>query len=127
MQRLVKYIGAILLMALVTMMASKQKDTTWQEAVPHEYTLHYSLTEKPASERTFADLCHEQLAIPANITGEVPGYQPYHSKPKCLHSIDRAKRHDTCSVFMSILAQYRSPIHHHVIDYYIYTLEHILN
>lgn len=113
-------------MALVTMMASKQKDTTWQEAVPHEYTLHYSLTEKPASERTFADLCHEQLAIPANITGEVPGYHPHHSKPKCLHHADRSKWHDTRAAFTNRLAFHRSTVHQHAIDYYIYTLEHIL-
>ena len=124
--RLVVYMSTMLLMLLATMTANEQENTTWQEAMPHEYVAHCSLIQQETTERTIDHLYIEHLIIPAYVTGEVPGYHPHHSKPKCLHHADRSKWHDTHAAFTNGLLHHRSTIHQHAIDYYIYTLEHIL-
>ena len=124
--RLVIYMSAMLLMWLATTMANEQENTTWQEAMPHEYTAHCTLIQQETTERTIDHLYNEHLILPVYATGEVPGYHPHHSKPKCLHHADRSKWHDTLAIFINELLHHRSTIHQHAIDYYIYTLEHIL-
>ena len=124
--RLVIYMSAMLLMLLATTTANEQENTTWQEAMPHEYTAHCTLIQQETTERTIDHLYNEHLILPVYATGEVPGYHPHHSKPKCLHHADRSKWHDTHGAFTNGLLHHRSTIHQHAIDYYIYTLEHIL-
>ena len=124
--RLVIYMSAMLLMLLVTTTANEQENTTWQEAMPHQHVAHCTLNEQLATERTTNHLLNEHLVVPAYITVEVPGYHPHHSKPKCLHQAARTKWNDTRASFISGFANHHSPIHQHAIDYYIYTLEHIL-
>ena len=80
--RLVIYMSAMFLMLLATTTANEQENTTWQEAMPHEYVAHCSLIQQETTERTFDHLYIEHLIIPAYVTGEVPGYHPHHSKPK---------------------------------------------
>ena len=124
--RLVIYMSAMLLMLLAKTTANEQENTTWQEAMPHQIVAHCTLNEQLTTERTIAHLYNEHLIIPVYITNEIPGYHPHHSKPKCLHHADRAKWHDARADFTSGLSHHRSTIHQHAIDYYIYTLEHIL-
>ena len=124
--RLVIYMSAMLLMLIAITTANKQENTTWQEAMPHEYVAHATLIQQETTERTIDHLYNEHLILPVYATGEVPGYHPHHSKPKCLHQAYRDKWHDIRASFISGFASHRSPIHQHAIDYYIYTLEHIL-
>ena len=118
--------GMMLLMLVTTIATNEQENTTWQKAMPHQIVAHCTLNEQLTTERTIAHLYNEHLIIPVYITNEIPGYHPYHSKPKCLHHADRAKWHDTHAAFINGLLLHHSPIHYHAIDYYIYTLEHIL-
>ena len=115
----------MLLMAFVTMWTNKQENTGPHEAMPQICHICYLRAEQPAAERTIAHLYAEQIAVPIYASGEISGYHPHHSKPKCLHTTHKQNRFGTQaladkSVHPSV------PIHHHVIDYYIYTLEHIL-
>ena len=124
--RLVMYMSVMLLTLLVTTTENEQENTTWQEAMPHQHVTHCTLNEQLTTERTINHVYNEHLTIPVYITSEVPGYHPHHSKPKCLHQAERAKWHVIQISFISGFASHRSPIHQHAIDYYIYTLEHIL-
>ena len=124
--RLVIYMSAMFLMLLATTTANEQGNTTWQEAMPHEYVAHCSLIQQENTERPIDHLYIEHFIIPAYVISEVPGYHPHHSKPKCLHHADRSKWHDTHTASINGLLHHRSIIHQHAIDYYIYTLEHIL-
>lgn len=126
MQRLVKYICSVLLAVLVMTMTSNQEHTTWQEAMPQKYGTPYISAEQPTSERTIAHLLDEQIAISITAVGENPGYHPQHSKPKCLHTTDKQNRYVSYLILRKGTSHLQSPIYHHVIDYYIYTLEHIL-
>ena len=126
MQRLVKYICSILLVVLAMTLADKQENTTWQEAMPQEHTSHYISAEQPVAERTIAHLYNERIAMPIHAAGEIPGYHPHHSKPKCLQTADRLNRHSSYLMLGNGFEHHPSPVYYHVIDYYIYTLEHIL-
>ena len=126
MQRLVKYICSVLLMVLAMNLANKQENTTWQEAMPQEHTSHYISAEQPVAERTIAHLFNERIAMPIHAAGEIPSYHPHHSKPKCLQTADRLNRHSSCRMLGNGFEYHPSPVYYHVIDYYIYTLEHIL-
>ena len=118
--------SAMFLMFLATTTANKQENTTWQEAMPHEHITQYTLIQQQTTERAVNYLYNEHFTMPVYVTGEVPGYHPHNSKPKCLHHADRSKWHDTHASFTNELLRHRSIIHQHAIDYYIYTLEHIL-
>ena len=126
MQRLVKYICSVLLAVLALTMADNQGYTTWQEAMPQGNALQCFQAEQPAAERTINHLFNERIAMPIHAAGEIPGYHPHHSKPKCLQTADRLNRFNSSVRIINGVAHHRSPIHHNVIDYYIYTLEHIL-
>lgn len=121
-----KYICSVLLIVLAMTLADKQENTTWQESMPHNNISHYICAEQPAAERTIEHLFNERIAMPIYAAGEVPGYHPHHSKPKCLHSADRPNRHSSYRILGNGFEHHQSPVYHHVIDYYIYTLEHIL-
>lgn len=108
------------------MITERQETTTWQEAVPQNPISHYIHAEQPTAERTLAHLYDERIVLPIHTIGEVPGYHPHHSKSKSLHTAEQSNRRSTQAIFISNLAHHSTPIHHHVIDYYIYTLEHIL-
>ena len=97
--RLVIYMSAMLLMLIAITTANKQENTTWQEAMPHEYVAHATLIQQETTKRTIDHLHIEHLISPAYVTGEA---------------------------FTNRLAFHRSTVHQHAIDYYIYTLEHIL-
>ena len=126
MQRLVKYICSVLLGILVITMANNQENTTWQDAMPQGYASHSFNEGRPAAERTIAHLFDERIAMPIHVAGETPGYHPHHSKPKCLHTADKLNRYSSCMLLNKGSSHSHARIYHHVIDYYIYTLEHIL-
>ena len=125
MQRLVRFICSMFLFTLATIMANKQEPTELQEAIPQICMSCYTDAEQSTAERTMAHLYDEQIAIPLYSTGEFSSYHPTHSKPKCLQSAQRPNRN---CILRSYIGPYhhQTPTHPHVIDYYIYTLEHIL-
>lgn len=126
MQRLVKYIGMTLLLLVAMAGTVEQKYTESQEALPQGNVACYIHAEKAAAERTIAHLFAERLATPAFATVEFSGSNQHSSKSKSLPTIDRLNRckphpDDTYHIFH----QQRTSCFH-VIDYYIYTLGHIL-
>ena len=124
MERLVKYISLLFLLVLSIMQTGLQEEPVSNEPIPQEQRIHAFVTERPFAERTITHLYSEQIAIPVLATGELPGYHPHHSKPKCLHINLQKNRHSISSDNQYTL--HHSPFFYHVIDYYIYTLEHIL-
>ena len=126
MQRLVKFICSTILLILAATMSGRQETTEPQEAMPQIRVSCYTDAEQSAAARTMAHLFDEYLAIPIYVTGELPGYHPTHSKPKCLPGNQRSGTNNPHAHPGTGLRTQRIPIHHHVIDYYIYTLEHIL-
>ena len=125
-QRLVKFICSMLLLMLATTMAERQETTEPQEAMPKMHISCYTDAKQSATERTMAHLFAERLAVPAYAMGELPGYLPTYPKPKCLQGnlrmgYNTSHLHEGTSIHSQ-----QTPIFHHVIDYYIYTLEHIL-
>ena len=123
---MVKFICSTLLLMLATTMTDRQEVTEPQEAMPQMRVSSYTDAEQSTAARTMAHLFAERLAIPVYVTGELSGYQPTHSKPKCLQSNQRSGYNNLHPHESIGLHPHRIPIHHHVIDYYIYTLEHIL-
>jgi len=115
----------LLLMLATTMAANRQETTEPQEAMPKMHISCYTDAEQSAAKRTMAHLFAERLAVPTYATGELPGYHPTHSKHKCLQGNLRTGYNPHLHEDISLHSQ-RTPIYHHVIDYYIYTLEHIL-
>lgn len=117
----------MLLMVCVLSWVNKQEETVSQEVIPEiSHTYFISCDEQPTSESTKSNLDAGCWIMPIYATGELPGYHPHHSKPKCLHTTDALKRR------ISSLADFRSSVHlntflHiHAKDYYVFTLEHIL-
>ena len=123
-KRLVKYISLLFLLVLSNMQTGLQEEPILNEPMPQEQQIYTFVTERPFTERTIAHLYSEQIAIPVLTAGELPGYHPHHSKPKCLHTHLQKNRYAISSDNQHIL--HHSPCFYHVIDYYIYTLEHIL-
>lgn len=116
----------MLLLMLATTIANRQENTELQEVIPQMRVSCYTDAEQSAAARTMAHLFDEYLAIPIYVTGELPGYHPTHSKPKCLQGNQRSGYNNPPTHDDTRLHTQRTPIYHHVIDYYIYTLEHIL-
>ena len=116
----------MLLLMLATTMADRQEATEPQEAMPQMRVSCYTDAEQSAAARTMAHLFAERMAIPVYVTGELPGYHPTHSKPKCLQGNLRTGYNSSHLHEGTDFHLHRILIHHHVIDYYIYTLEHIL-
>ena len=123
-KRLVKYIHSMLLLVLSMMWMGQLEETESQETMPQEHPICTFEIERPITERTIAHLYSEQIAVPILTAGELPGYHPHHSKPKCLHIHLHKNRHANSLDKLHTIHQ--SQCYHHVIDYYIYTLEHIL-
>ena len=123
-QRLVRHIHLTLLLVLSIMWLGQLEGTELQEATPQEHPFCTIDTEQPIAERTIAHLYLEQIAVPILITEELPGYHPHHSKPKCLHTNLQKNLHTNSSDNQH--STHHSPCFYHVIDYYIYTLGHIL-
>ena len=116
----------MLLLMLATTIANRQENTESQEVIPQMRVSCYTDAEQSAAARTIDHLFDEYLAIPIYVTGELPGYHSTHSKPKCLQGNQRSGYNTLHPHESTGLHPHRTPIHHHVIDYYIYTLEHIL-
>ena len=116
----------MLLLMLATTIADRQENTESQEVIPQMRVSCYTDAEQSAAARTMAHLFDEYLAIPIYVTGELPGYHPTHSKPKCLQGNLRTGHNSSHLHEGTDFHLHRTPIYHHVIDYYIYTLEHIL-
>ena len=116
----------MLLLMLATTMADRQETTEPQEATPQMRVACYTDAEQSATARTIAHLFAERLAIPVYVTGDLPGYHPTHSKPKCLQGNLRTGYNSSHLHEGTDFHLHRILVHHHVIDYYIYTLEHIL-
>jgi hypothetical protein len=106
------------------MQTGLQEEPVSNEPIPQEQRIHALVTERPIAERTITHLYSEQIAVPILAAGELPGYHPHHSKPKCLHMNPHKNRHAISLDKRHTI--HHSPSFHHVIDYYIYTLEHIL-
>jgi hypothetical protein len=106
------------------MQTGLQEEPVSNESMPQEQRIYAFVTERPLAERTITHLYSEQIAVPVLTAGELPGYHPHHSKPKCLHTHLQKNRYAISSDNQHIL--HHSPCFYHVIDYYIYTLEHIL-
>jgi hypothetical protein len=106
------------------MQTGLQEEPVSNEQMPQEQRIYTFVTERPFAERTITHLYSEQIAVPVLTAGELPGYHPHHSKPKCLHTNLQKNRHSISSDNQYTL--HHSPYFYHVIDYYIYTLEHIL-
>ena len=123
-KRLVKYISLLFLLVLSIMQTGLQEEPVSNEPMPQEQQIYTFVTERPFTERTIAHLYSEQIANTVLTAGELPGYHPHHSKPKCLHTNLQKNRHAISSDNQHTL--HHSPCFYHVIDYYIYTLEHIL-
>lgn len=123
---LTKHISLLFLLAVSIMWLGQQEEVVLHKTMPQEHRYCTIVKKQSVAERAIAHLHSEQIAIPILTTGELPGYHPHHSKPKCLHQAYRDKWHDIRASFISGFASHRSPIHQHAIDYYIYTLEHIL-
>ena len=116
----------MLLLMLATTIADRQENTESQDVTPQMRVSCYTDAEQSAAARTMAHLFDEYLAIPIYVTGELPGYHSTHSKPKCLQGNQRSVYNIPHPHESTGLHPHQTPIHHHVIDYYIYTLEHIL-
>jgi hypothetical protein len=123
-ERLVKYISLLFLLVLSIIQTGLQEEPVSNEPMPQEQRIYAFVTERPFAERTITHLYSEQIAVPVLTAGELPGYHPHHSKPKCLHTHLQKNRYAISSDNQHIL--HHSPCFYHVIDYYIYTLEHIL-
>ena len=115
-------------MFIVVTWTDKQGEAEPQEAMSQvRHVSSVIRTEQSAAERTIAHLYAEGVAMPVSVAGELPGYHPSHSKPKCLHAAHRSDRYGTSSSSENVGEVHpHTPTPHHVIDYYIYTLEHIL-
>jgi hypothetical protein len=126
-QRLVKIICSMLLMILALTEANDiQKNTEPQEAMPQMPVVTYIHAKPSTSQDTMGHLFTTQWAVPIYLAGELPGYHPHHSKPKCLQSTHRQDYNCIHDAETIGIHHQRTTFHHHVIDYYIYTLEHIL-
>ena len=123
---LVKYISLVLLMVFSTMWMDEMEYTEPQEAMPPICHICYFRSEQPIAEKTIAHLYAEQLAIPVYISGEISGYHPQHSKSTRVQTSNKHNRYGTQSILSDKFIHSSASIHYHVIDYYIYTLEHIL-
>ncbi len=124
MESIVKHIGMLFLLALSMIWIGQQEESVLQEVIPQEHRICTIVPERPITERAIGHLSAEQIAIPMLSVGEIPGYHPHHSKPKCLHTNIPKNRYAISSDKQNII--HHTPNCHHVIDYYIYTLEHIL-
>lgn len=121
---LVKNIGLLFLLVLSMVWIGQQEKSELQEAVPQAQRICTIVSGQSTAERAFDHLFTEQMAIPALTAGEIPGYHPQHSKPKCLHTNIQKNRYAIS--FDKQHTTHQTLCLHHVIDYYIYTLEHIL-
>lgn len=106
--------------------ADYPENATCREVMPKGDVVSCIQAEQPAAERTIAHLYAERIAMPVHATGEMPGYHPNHSKSKCLPTSERPARYGTHPFFTSTVRTCPTPVQYHVIDYYIYGLEHIL-
>ncbi len=125
-QNLGKYIGLIFLMVFAKTWIDKQEITEAPEAIPQAQHMCYLQSGHPITQRTLAHLYTEQIAIPVYALGEIPGFQPQQSKPTSSHTANKMNRNGMQTVPLDESTHSCAFIHHHVIDYYIYTLEHIL-
>ena len=110
----------MLLLVLSMIWTGQLEETESQETMPLEHRIYTFETERPIAERTITHLYSEQIAVPILAAGELPGYHPHHSKPKCLHMNLHKNRHAISLDKRHTI--HHSPSFHHVIDYYIYTL-----
>lgn len=123
-QKLVRLICSMLLLVLATTMTDRQETTELPQAMPQVCCSHYTDAGQSTTERTLAHLYNERWAMPVYATGEFPGYHPTHSKHKSLQVAHRPDYQCTLRTHLGA-HPHKTPVHHHVIDYYIYTLEHI--
>ena len=115
----------MLLMVCVLSSVNKQEKTVSQEVMPkNSYTYFISSAEQSTSNSTKSNLNTECWIMPICAIGELPGYHPHHSKPKCLHTTDPLKHR--ISSFADIQSSVHLNTHIHTKDYYVFTLEHIL-
>ena len=121
---LVKNIGLLFLLVLSIVWIGPKEKSGLQEVMPQEYRTCTFVSEQPITEKSIDHLSTEQMAIPVLTAGEVPGYHPQPSKTKCIHTHIQKNRHSISLDKQRII--HHTPCFHHIIDYYIYTLEHIL-
>lgn len=126
-QKLIKFVCSILLLFIATMGMNKHKYVELHAMMQQvQHTSSVILSEQSAAEKTIAHLYAEGLVTPVSIAGEWLEYHPAPSKSK-YHTTHRPNRHgDSASTEAIGTIHHHVPIPNHVIDYYIYTLEHIL-
>ena len=123
-QRLVKYIKLLFLLLFPAMWIGQLEETASQVTMPLEHRICTFESEQPIAERTIAHLYSEQIAVPVFTIGELSCYHPHHFKPKCWQMNVQKCRGVKPSAKPDL--NIHSPCFYHMLDYYIYTLEHIL-
>lgn len=127
MPTLVKYICCMILMACALGWAKPQEEkATPHGAMPFGVYTECIQAEEPAAAKTMAHLYDERTAVPVQAVFKGPRTYTNCFKPKCLctttgsHCID-FRTYEVYDASHFSLQHYFYPI-----DYYIYTLEHIL-
>lgn len=115
-----------LLLLVAMAWTTEQKSTEQPETLPQGNVACYIHAEKAAAERTIAHLFAERLATPIYVTGEFSESNQYSSKSKSLPTSERLNRCKPHPDDIYHIPHHQQATCFHVIDYYIYTLEHIL-
>lgn len=127
MPTLVKYICCMILMVCALGWAKPQEEkATPYEAMPYETHTECIQAQESTIAKTIAHLSNEQTGIPVQAATKGPMTSTYSFKPKCLSTSIGNHRPDTHNNETYNIFHLPLRYHFHAIDYYIYTLEHIL-
>lgn len=127
MPTLVKYICYMILMVCALGWAKPQEEkATPHRAMPFgEYT-ECIQAEEPAAAKTMAHLYDERTAIPVQAAPKGARTSVHSFKPKCMGTTTGSHQPDIKTYEASNTPQFLQQPHFYTIDYYIYTLGHIL-
>ena len=115
----------MLLMVLSIAWTSHREVTELQNEIQQEEQVCSVIrSEYPTTEKAIAHHYAEQVAIPFSAVIELSGQHLYSSKSKSMQTNIQNNRHVRTLGYSTLYNH--TPIPYHVIDYYIYTLEHIL-
>ena len=127
MTTIVKYICCVLLTVCALGWAQRQeKPVTPRETVPQEVYTGCIQAKESAAAKTIAHLYTEQTAVPVQAAAKGPGNSTHHFKPKCLSAAIGSHRPNLRIYETGDASPLPLLPHFYTIDYYIYTLEHIL-
>ena len=94
------------------------------EMQQEEHVCSVIRSEYLTTQKTIAHLYTEQVAIPFSAVIELSGQHLFSSKSKSMQTNIQNNRHVRALDYSTLYNH--NPMPYHVIDYYIYTLEHIL-